>query len=1027
MTLDLLWATHWPAHHLDATLAPTLALTLGPLQFDRPGWLWLLVPVGLAIVWIGRRSLSGLAGRTRTVALAVRLLVVLLILGAMAEPSWQRDSRDVAIIGVIDVSRSRPSSAQPDALGYIQRAPQGKPTDRVGLVTVARDALPHARPRPIGPGFTPSQVDIRDPGPTDSTNLESGVRLALALRPEDAAARIALFSDGNETAGSLLQAAQAARAAGVPIDVVPARFTLQGEVIAERLLAPSTARTGENATLRLVLNATRAASGRVTLLIDGQPVALAEPDEISRPVQLRPGLNVQTITVKLPPRRGPVRFEALFEPDSAASGDTLLENNRTLAVTFVGGQGRVLILTNKPDQAQNLQNALAEARIQAQLRPTQPGWASLQELGTFECVLLVNTPAHDFSLAQQEELKSYVHDLAGGLVMIGGDDSFGAGGWIDSPLAEALPIRLDVPNRRQIPRGALMLIMHSCEVPEGNFWGRRTAEAAIGALSSKDLAGIVEFGWNNATGGDVGWVHPLEEVGDKSAHYRAIGAMTYGDAPDFHSLMRASLDALKAVPAGQKHAIIISDGDPSPPSNSLIQEYVDNKVTVSTVAVFPHGGPADLANMERIATSTGGAYHEITRNEQLSSLPEIFIKEAKVVKRSLLWEGEPFSPALSLAGTEAMRGVPAPVPPISGYVVASDRQGLSQVVLRGQENDPVLAQWQHGLGRVVTFTSDATGKWAGAWVAWEHFRAFWEQHVRWAMRPEGSPNIRVSTSDRADRAVLIVEALDQAGERLDFLRWQGSAVAPDFSAAPVRLAQVGPGRYEGTIETPVSGTYTVGLTYEQSLPDGSVVRGSAQAAVSRPFSDEYRALSDNAALLEQVAKLTGGRVLPPDPTRAQELWSPEGVTVPRSRTPVWIAVALLAIGAFLADVGVRRVRLDVRAMSRAVAGLFSASRSARTANAQALRAARSKAQRRAATPTPHTPHTPHTPATPPKFLATDAELAAASKGPLVDQPSAPVTPRPRPGLDQPQGQPGESGLARLRKAKERAQGEISDQ
>ncbi|MBA4119823.1 MAG: hypothetical protein C0513_03875 [Isosphaera sp.] len=1020
MTPVLLAVGAWPAGHL----APTLALTLGPLQFDRPGWLWLLVPVGLAIVWIGRRSLSGLRGTTRAVALVVRLVVVLLILLAMAEPSWRRDSRDVAIIGVIDVSRSRPTSAQPEALGYIERAPQGKPTDRVGLVTVARDALPHSRPRPIGPGFTPSQVDIRDPGPTDSTNLESGVRLALALRPEDAATRIALFSDGNETAGSLLQAAQAARAAGVPIDVVPARFTLAGEVIAERLLAPSTARSGESATLRLVLNATRAATGRVTLLIDGQPVALDQDDQLWRPVQLRPGLNVQTITVKLPPRRGPVRFEALFEPDSGASGDTLLENNRTLAVTFVGGQGRVLVLTNKTDQAQQLQNALAQARIESQLRPTQPGWASLQELGTFECVVLVNTPAHDFSLVQQEELKSYVHDLGGGLVVIGGDDAFGAGGWIGSPLADALPIRLDVPNRREIPRGALMLIMHSCEVPEGNFWGRRTAEAAIGALSSKDLAGIVEFSWN---GGNVGWVHPLEEVGDKSSHFRAIGAMSYGDAPDFHSLMSASLDALKPVAAGQKHVIIISDGDPSPPSNALIQNFIDNKVTVSTVAVFPHDGPAGSPdNMRRIAEATGGAYHEVTVQEQLATLPEIFIKEAKTVKRSLIWEGQPFSPALSLAGTEPMRGVPTPVPPISGYVVASDRQGLSQVVLRGQENDPVLAQWQHGLGRVVTFTSDATGKWAGAWVAWEHFRAFWEQHVRWAMRPEGSPNIRVSTSDRADRTVLIVEALDQAGDRLDFLRWQGSAVAPDFSASPVRLTQVGPGRYEGAVETPASGTYTVGLTYEQSLPDGSVVRGSAQAAVSRPFSDEYRALTDNAALLEQVAKLTGGRVLPPDPARAAQLWSPEGVTVPRSRTPVWLAVALIAIGAFLADVGVRRVRLDVRAMSRAVAGLFSASRSARTANAQALRAARSKAQRRAASGTPPGAQPRPTPA---KFHASDAELAAASTGPLVDQPAAPVVSKPaQPASDQAQpGQPGQSGLARLRKAKERAQGEISDQ
>ncbi|MFN5958663.1 MAG: hypothetical protein ACK462_12095, partial [Planctomyces sp.] len=155
---------------------------------------------------------------------------------------------------------------------------------------------------------------------------------------------------------------------------------------------------------------------------------------------------------------------------------------------------------------------------------------------------------------QQSELRSYVHDLGGGLLMVGGDESFGAGGWIGSPLAEALPIKMDPPQKREMPRGALMLVMHSCEMPQGNFWARKTSEAAINALSSRDMAGIVE----HPLGGGDGLVHPLSVLGNKAAAMRGLAALSFGDAPAFqpmlqtsyNELINASVSGLAACPAG---------------------------------------------------------------------------------------------------------------------------------------------------------------------------------------------------------------------------------------------------------------------------------------------------------------------------------------------------------------------------------------------------------------------------------------------------------------------------------------------
>ncbi|MFN8818318.1 MAG: glutamine amidotransferase [bacterium] len=1020
---------------------------LGIIQFDRPAWLLLLPVAAALVVWIGRKSLSGMGTTTRRVALGIRLAVLALLIGAMAEPQFRREADSVSVSFVLDASRSL-RDMQAVARQYIDESSRtARDKDQVALVTAARDAYVQALPRPVR-----QQVDVQDVGATDGTNLESAGRMAMAVMPSDAANRLVVISDGNETAGSLLAMAKSAQAAGVPIDVLPRTFSLDREVIFERLVTPATARDGEVVSLRLVVTATQRTQGRISLLMNEQEVDLdPETPGNGRLVELEQGTNVLVQQVALP-SRGAVRFRALFEPLSGASGavagDTVTDNNVATAVTFVGGEGRALVVVPQraAGEGDRLVEALRAADIQVDVRDEREPWRSLADLGVYEGLVLVNAAASDFSLAQQEEMRSYVQDLGGGLVMVGGPEAFGAGGWIGSPVADTLPIRLDPPNKRQMPRGALMLVMHSCEMPEGNFYGRRCAEAAIDALSSRDMAGIVEHNWS---GGD-GIVHPLSILGDKSAIRRAANAMTYGDAPSFVPMLETSYRQLMGVQAGQRHVIIISDGDPAPPSDALLQQFIAGKISISTVAVFPHAGPGstDLVKMERIARLTGGTYHEITVNNQLNSLPQIFIKEAQTVKRSLIWEGEPFRPSLA-AISEPMRGIGTPLPPITGYVVGAEREGgLAQVILRGQENDPVLAQWQFGLGRVIAFTSDATSRWATAWTQWPGYRAFWEQHLRWAMRPGTNQNVRVSTVDEGDKTRIVVEAAQQDGTRMDFLRWTGAAVGPDRVAVPVELRQTGPGRDEGLVPTAASGSYVVNLGYSQVEEGGKVNRGATQVAITRPFADEFRFMRDNSALLEQVAKLTGGRVLTGNPATDQ-VWDPKGLTMPVSLRPIWLEVALIAIACFLLDVAVRRVRMDVLAVARAIRRGLGAGSSAATGQIDSLRTARQRAQAQVAERQRgfNEPGRPigeriSAPTAAPgdragagvKFEATAQELAQArSAGSFADQvlakPSEPQRgPASTPGQGgQTQGQPGApgDGMSRLLKAKQRAQGDLN--
>lgn len=896
-------------------MSPSLALAslvAGPVQFDRPVWLLLVPVLGLVTWWLSRRSLSGLGRGSRWAAVIARVLAIALMAGALAEPQIREVSESVSVTVVVDASRSIPSGAQERIDRYIADAQPGsrKPNDLLGVVTAAEDAYVQSSPSRLV-----REVERQFIGARDGTNLDEAVRLAIAAAPEDAANRIVLISDGNETAGSLLRAAEQARAVGIPVDVLPVEFEFREEVIVEDVQAPSGVRVGETVSLRVVITATEPVVGRLTVTQNGAVIDLdPDPAQTGSLVRLDAGRHVLSVPVT-PTRPGPQQYDAVFEPlaalddkgePRATRGDSVIENNKASAITFVGSEGTVLIVADTPEEAVPLEDALNAAEIQTQ-RVTSTGLPStLPEMAAFEAIVLVNQSAYNSTTQQQELLRQYVHDTGGGLVMIGGPDSFGAGGWIGSPLADALPIRLDPPQKRQMPRGALALVVHSVEIPSGVYYGKQICNAAADALSRLDLIGIIEY---QGFGG-TDWVYPMSTVGDRSAVKRAINGLQFGDMPSFDPSLQLALAGLQAAEAGQKHCIVISDGDPSL-SRSILRQFRQSGITISSVGVNPHSS-SDLSTLRTMARETGGTYYAVGNNA-LETLPQIFVKEAQTLRRALIWEGEAFTPARTGVPTETMRGISG-VPPITGYVVAAEREGLSLVTLRGKEEDPIAAQWQHGLGRVVTFTSDASSRWAAAWVGWSGYKQFWEQHVRWAMRPGDNAQMRVVTENRGDKTVVIVEAFDPDGDRLNFARFDARASTPDGKGQAVEIRQVGPGRYEGVFDSGESGAYVVSMRYKAAGANGQTLEGSTQAATTRPYADEFRALKTNTPLLQQVAAVTGGRVLTGDAAQS-DLWNRAGIAMPVALTPAWLAFLIAGVGVFLADVGVRRVRIDPRAIA----------------------------------------------------------------------------------------------------------------
>ncbi|MHC4703780.1 MAG: VWA domain-containing protein, partial [Planctomycetota bacterium] len=556
--------------------------------FAQPWWLVACLLLG-GIIWLGRRNLAALGPVRRTLAIILRCLVTLILIALLARPMLTRQSRRLTVIPVIDRSQSIPPQWQQASLDYLDKALAGKiADDQLAVVDVAEVASISKLPS--------SDVVVRRRNTTlngQQTNLADGIQMAMAIAPPDTAVRILLVSEGNETSGDLKEAARIAAANKIPIDVLPIPYKYENEVIFRRLAAPGQARSGQTVSLRFILNSTASTTGKLLLNLNGEPVDLV-PDspDVAVPVELEPGTNVKTISMPLG-TRGVHEFEVVYMPDEPGA-DQIIQNNRASAVTYVAGPGHVLVADGDGSTGLTLTRALQNSDIDARYSTVVDFPHDLSKLMDTDAVILVNTSCGHFTYQQQEMLCRFVTDLGGGLIMIGGAESFGAGGWIGSPVAEILPVDLDPPQKKQLPKGALVLIMHACEMPQGNFWGQKVAVAAVNTLSRLDLVGVLAYGWQGS--GD--WVFPLGPAGDKKAVTTAIMRMTMGDMPSLHNHLQMAYDALKSCKAGQKHVIVISDGDPQAPSTQLLNQCQQAGITCTGIGIFPHS-PKDVQSLQR--------------------------------------------------------------------------------------------------------------------------------------------------------------------------------------------------------------------------------------------------------------------------------------------------------------------------------------------------------------------------------------------------------------------------------------------
>lgn len=869
------------------------------VQFDHPWVLLLLLPLA-AGVWYAYRTDFRLKGSRKKWAVGLRALIVLLLLFSLAGFQTYTLVKDKEIVFVNDRSASMTDNEA--AWSWIGKAGEGKDAeDRVGIVTTGLDAA-------IEKNLDASPVE-GSPGTEVNggfTDLSKGLQLAGSMLGNGENGRVVLISDGDENVGNVLTEASMLKARGIAVDVLKADPPARKDAAIEAFELPEKLYQAESFAFEVLVRSTFSGSGELRLYEDNREIGRQK-------VTLERGDNRFSLQ-GLAKEPGLHRYRAeLF-----ADGDELAVNNNGYAITRVTGSPKVLIVEGKGGTSANLENALKSGLIDFSV--IGPGMlpTELVKYAAYDSILFNNVSGDQVGGKQMDAIEQAVRSYGVGFMMIGGEDSFGMGGYYKTPIEKLLPVSMELEGKRQIPSLGLILVIDRSGSMEGDKLklAQESAMRTVELLRPNDTVGVVAFDdrpW---------WVVEPQKLENKEEVVAQIGSIPSAGGTNIFPAVSEATEKILDVEAQRKHIILLTDGQSALNSGyeDLLKTMTDGKVTMSTVAV---GNDADVNLLQNLAKGAKGRYYFV---QDETTLPAIFSREAAMIARTYIVD-KPFVPGVVQAG-DLNAWFREGLPTVYGYVAATPKT-TAQTVLASPEPDPLLARWQYGSGRTVAWTSDLTGKWSRDFVTWKSFPGFFADLVKWTFPQFTASPFDVNTTVQGNEVSFEVTSLEgDSPEELTAI-----IAGEDGEEIELPLVQTAPGEYSGTASVRSPGSYLLRLqgSGRGEQPDGEAGAGMGTGFVI-PYSPEYRLPDGDAAdTLEAVAGLTGGRMLDWNAPEAAFGFAAKPLRELRGWERPLLAAALLL---WLADVAVRRLALPWAGMAGRLAAAMPGLRAGRGAPAQ---------------------------------------------------------------------------------------------
>jgi len=827
-----------------------------------------------------RRLSGGEQLSKQQIAISILRSLLVIVLGlALSDPKLLRHSDQVNVFFCLDVSESIPGDQRLKAEAFIeQTAAEMQGQDQAGLIVFGNHPSIE-----ISLKTKIDALNIKSIVNPHNTNIHDALQLAIGRLPRQGKNRIVLFSDGNENMLRSRNMAYLARSLGIEIYPVPlATWFGKNEAFIKSLETPSDVALETPFEIRLVVISSVKNSGELVMVKNGNLL-------VRQPIELSAGTNVLTFaeTIAEP---GLYLYRAVVN----FSDDTFFQNNEGLSFTKGTRKARILYLTDKEPSSNHLIEALQVQGLDIDLKHIKNIPGSFHGFVDYNAIILDNVSGRSISFSTMEQIERYVKDTGGGLIMIGGDTSFGAGYYKKTPVEKALPVFMDTPTDIKLSELYLIFVIDKSSSMTSSYKGKSKLELAkIAAFSSIEMlnpidsVGIVTFDT------EFSWTVPITTASQRPKIAEHLSRIMEGGGTDLYPALKDVQKVLDQIASGRKHVIVLSDGETEEADfESLVQVMRASGISISTVSI---GQGANITLMRSIAEwGMGRAYY----TDDPNSIPKIFTSETKIISKKTITE-KTLQPVVIISD-EILHGlVNDRLPAIYGQVITYPKPGAKLLIETGQ--GPLLAAWQYGLGRSVAFTSDLSNRWGKDWVKWKDYGKFTSQMIKWAQRKETGKQFTAAIDSKGKRRNFLVDVTTDQNRFENYLELNTNVLLPSGNDQTFVMEQIAPGRYAATFPAEEIGAYYFSV-YSNS---GEYAATPRTFGFGIPYTEEFNSTAVDQDLLEDLASTTKGRLLAIDNIPVDLFKNRSGSK--QSAIPVWPYLMMVFLLLLIADVAARKL------------------------------------------------------------------------------------------------------------------------
>lgn len=835
----------------------------------------ILIPLVFAFVYYTTKKFGSFSKRDRVVIISRVMIFILLIL-AFADITINIKGKNIATVFLFDVSDSV-GDFKKEGIKFIDKSLKNIPkNNRAGVVVFGDD----------------SQVDkiinrseeyksIKSTPITTATNIQEAIEGSISLFPKGSAKRIVLITDGEENQGDILKTIPLITEQQIDLKVYKVVNSQGNEVYVDNVKVPDNISIGEEFSVVTTIESNIQTKAKITLF-SGREVKGEEN------VELQKGKN--TFVFKDVQNTGGFKgYRVLVE----AEDDSNMGNNEYSCFTNVISKPKILLIEGNSGDGAGITEVLKTTNSDFKTISPKSAPQNLNEMLEFKTIILSNVYADDLNKRFMDNVETYVKDYGGGLITFGGKDAYALGEYKDTPLEKVLPVNMDKKGKNEIPKISLTLIIDHSGSMSGApgetsklTLAKEAASNAVDNLRSTDEIGLIAFD------DKFEWVVPKQQVKEKIDIKESIAGIDNGGGTSIYPALKAGVESQIKSDAKIKHVILLTDGQDGfgiENYSDIIEKLEKNNITLSTVSV---GQDSNGMLLNYLADrGKGRSYH----TDLYTDIPRIFAKEVLLSAGTYI-QNEEFIPKL-LSNHEIMNGVlsDSSLPTLLGYIGTS-RKDKAIEILTSSHDEPILAAWQYGIGRSVSWTSDINGEWSKNYLTWNKGAQLFKNMIYWTI-PEYNDSGKLSITQNGNKAV--VEFYNDKLQ--DNTKVTGIYNGESGKNGEFNLSQVEPGKFKGTVPLNDLGFYTFNVREEL---DGRV-NNSYTGAFSLQYSEEFK-FNKNKAKLDTIVEEVGGSFI----TKAEEVFQ-GSIKESYKRWNVTITALVLAIILFLLDIAYRRLNLDI--------------------------------------------------------------------------------------------------------------------